>query len=130
MRSNIARTWVSSNRPGRPSCATGAGFPGPPALWLAGTAPLLELREEVDDRIELLRRQVLERRHRRRRVHERARDALPGKARGDVGEVRPRPGVAVLTDLVTGQASRLGDHLRSRFVFGERLGDRVCYPLV
>src|SRR5919106_3125078 len=109
MRSNIARTWRSSRVPGA----------RPPRLvmWarllesalVAGPAKLAEERDEV---LELLRRGLLqpgERRHRRGRVDERARDRLRRQARGDVGQLRSRPVVAVLADLVARQAARLAD---------------------
>src|SRR3954452_3409722 len=109
MRSNIARTWGSSRVPGA----------RPPRLvmWArllesALVARAAELTEEGDEVVELLRRGLLqagERRHRRRRVDERARDRLGRKARGDVGQLGPRPVVAVLPDLVARQAARLAD---------------------
>src|SRR5271165_7600679 len=109
MRSNIARTWPASSVP---ACApTGA-----PARGRAATAVLLELREEVDDRRELLRREVLEGGHRRRRVDERSRDRLAGQARADLRQVGPRAGVAVLADLVAGEAAGLGDDELARFI--------------
>ena len=112
----------------RPRCGRTSRAPGPPPALPAPVAArgerarprLLELRQEVDDRFELLRRQVLERRHRRRRVHERARDRLAREPRADVRQVGPGPGVAVVADLVARQAARLGDDLLARFVFGEQ----------
>src|SRR5579872_7339032 len=98
MRSNIARTCPACSLP---ACAPRAA----PARSRAGIAVLLELREEVDDRRELLRRQVLEGRHRRRWVDERARDPLARQARGDPRQVGSRPRVAVLTDLVAGKTA-------------------------
>src|SRR5436190_14071347 len=91
MRSNMASTCGSARRPAE--------------LMPRG---LLEARQEADELVELLRVLVLqgvERRHRRRRVDERARDRLAAKARADVRERRARAGVAVLADLVTAQAS-------------------------
>src|SRR4051794_37076298 len=107
MRSNIARTCGSSRVPGA----------RPPRLVMR--ARLLEsalvagpaaLAEEGDEVVELLRRGLLqagERRHRRGRVDERARDCLRRQARGDVGQLGPRPVVAVLADLVARQPARL-----------------------
>src|SRR5919206_2386223 len=97
MRSNIWRTWVSANVPVAP--VTGD--------------PLLELTEEEDERPELLRLlggQALERRHRRRGISERLGDRVLRDLGGHVRELRPRAVVAVLADLVTGQAARLADH--------------------
>src|SRR3954449_11128731 len=71
-----------------------------------------ELAEERDERVELLRRALLqagERRHRRRRVDERPRDRLRRQPRRDVGQLRPRAVVAVLADLVARQAAGLAD---------------------
>src|SRR6266536_3580598 len=96
MRSNIARTWGSSRVP-RVSAAG------------ALMAELLQLGEVVDQLVELLRVLLLERRvggHRRRGVDERARYGLARQLRADVRQVRARPGIAVLADLVTGLAAR------------------------
>src|SRR3954468_15168023 len=99
MRSNIARTCPSSRVPAGGSV-------------MAGSA---QLREEVDEVVELLGVVSLEAgegRHRRRRVHQRPRDRLAGQARADLGQVRARAPVAVLADLVAGQAAGLrGDEL-------------------
>src|ERR1700756_5297302 len=111
MRSNIARTWPASRVP-------------LPSLRRAATGALLELREEGDDVLELFGRQVLERRHRLRRVHQRARDRLPRQPVADLRQVRPRAGVAVVADLVAGEAARLGDRRLAPFVFLERLPAR------
>src|SRR3954471_22055490 len=103
MRSNIARTCGSSRVPGA----------RPPRLVMPETLPgPAELSEERDERVELVRRALLqpgERRHRRGRVDERPRDRLGRQPRRDVGEVRPRPVVAVLADLVTCETARLAD---------------------
>src|SRR5947208_1234025 len=100
-RSNIARTWGSESLP---LVSAGAG---------AVMTELLELREEVDELVELLRIALLqsdERRHRRRGVHERAGDRVARQACPDVGEVRTGAGVAVLADLVAALAARFGRH--------------------
>src|ERR1019366_536345 len=77
MRSNMARTCPACSFPAcLPSDVEGAPR-GAPARWRAGMGRLLAQREEIDDRCELLRWQVLERGHRRRRVHEGASDPLP-----------------------------------------------------
>src|ERR1035441_788206 len=127
MRSNIARTCPACSFPAcLPSDVEGAPR-GAPARWRAGMGRLLAQREEIDDRCELLRWQVLERGHRRRRVHERASDPLPRQSRGDVREVRPRSGVAVVADLVACKAARLRHHLLAGFVFGERAATGVVF---
>src|SRR5258708_34224981 len=107
MRSNIARTCPASS------------FPAP-APWLLAMGRLLGLIEEGDDVVELLRGQVLERRHRRRRVDQRARDRLTRQPIADLRQVRPRPGVAVLPDLVTPQAAALRPRPLARFVFAQQ----------
>src|SRR6478609_8116684 len=96
MRSNIARTCVSGS------------VPGAFVIWSA------ELREELDERVALLRRQVREGGHRRRRVDERPCDRLFRQPCPDVGQMRTGTGVAVFAELVTRQAARLGRHLASR----------------
>src|SRR5581483_5934371 len=96
MRSNIWRTCASANVPVAPVTRD----------------LLLQLTEEEDERPELLGLlggQALERRHRRRRIPERLGDRVLRDLRGHVRELRPRPVVAVLADLVTGQAARLAD---------------------
>src|SRR3954452_5216166 len=105
MRSNIARTWPSGRVPLR-------AVPTPPREDSAIELP--QRAEEGDELVELgrvLLAQARERRHRSRRVDERARDRRPRQPRTDLGEVRPRPGVAVLTDLVAGQAAGGGGHV-------------------
>src|SRR6188508_180858 len=104
MRSNIARTWGSSSVP----------LDGPSVLVIALGRRLLELRQEPDHLSELLGRvlrEVRERRHRRGRVDQRALDRLAGQTGADLGQLRARPVVAVLADLVARQAARLRDHL-------------------
>src|SRR3954467_12344205 len=94
MRSNIASTCGSARVP-RPAAFT--------------TRELLQRRQEVDELVELLGVLLLhrrERRHRRRGVHERARDRLAAEPSPDFGERRPRSAVAVLADLVAREAAR------------------------
>src|SRR5256885_1544269 len=97
MRSNMASTCGSASRP---------------AVLIARV--LLEARQEGDELVELLRVLLLkrgERRHRRRRVHERPRNRLTTEARPDLRERRPRPGVAVLADLVAAETARRRGHV-------------------
>src|SRR6186997_2642323 len=101
MRSNIARTCGSSRVPGARPAVIGT------KLLVA-----LQLPEERDHRVELVRLgllQVRERRHRRGRVDERSRDRLRREPRGDLRQRRPGTAVAVLTDLVARQAAGLAD---------------------
>src|SRR4051794_38748657 len=94
MRSNIASTWGSARRPGE--------------LMPRG---LLQARQEVDELVELLRFGLLqrrERRHRRSGVDERPRDRLLAEARADRRQRRPGTRVAVLAELVAGEAARRG----------------------
>src|SRR3954471_2628426 len=121
MRSNIARTCGSSRVPGA----------RPPRLVIrarllesALVARPAQLPEERDEIVELLRRALLqarERRHRRGRVDERARDRLRRQARGDVGQLRPRAVVAVLADLVACQAAGLADDQLARLELAQHL---------
>src|ERR671933_361240 len=129
MRSNIARTWGSSRVPG----ARPPGFVMRSRLLEAAlVAGPAELAEERDEGVELLRRALLqagERRHRRRRVDERPRDRLRRQARGDVGELGPRPVIAVLADLVARQAAGLADDELARLELAEDLagvGMSIC----
>src|SRR5215211_2742160 len=99
MRSNIARNWTSSRVPVR-------------ALALPIRALRLlaaQLRQEVDHGGLLLFWQAGEGRHRRGRVLERAEDRRLGQLFADVGQVRSRPVVAVVPDLVAGEAAGLRD---------------------
>src|SRR5450759_632819 len=93
MRSNIARTCTASSRPAEDPRA--AGSP-PCSAGMVGT--LLQLREEFDDRVELLRRQVPERGHRRGRVDQRAGDPLLLKPRADVRQLGPWPCLLYTSD--------------------------------
>src|SRR5919198_232554 len=96
MRSNIARTWGSSRVP-RVSAAG------------ALMAELLGAGEVVDQLVELFRVLLLERRvggHRRGGVDERARYGLARQSRANMGQIRARPRIAVLADLVAGLAAR------------------------
>src|SRR3954469_17706754 len=117
MRSNIARTCGSSRVPGA----------RPPRLvmpsTLLGSLAGAQLPEERDQRVELVRRGALqpgERRHRSGRVDERSGDRLRWQAGRDVGQVRPRPVVAVLADLVARETARLADYELALLVLGER----------
>src|SRR4051812_45813217 len=115
MRSNIARTCGSSRVPGA----------RPPRLVMPETllSPVAaELPEERHQRVELVRRALLqpgERGHWRGRVDQRPRDRLGRQPRRDVGEVRPRPVVAVLADLVTCETARLADDELALLELGE-----------
>src|SRR5436305_327603 len=107
IRSNIAWTCGSSRVPGAPPGAACAL-----ALTATGLALLLQLGQEADQSLELLRvllGQVLERRHRRRRVAQRRGDRSGAELRADVGEWRAGAVVAVLADHVAGQAAGLTD---------------------
>src|SRR3954471_19412546 len=98
MRSNIAWTWGSESVPLRASLMRG----------------LLQRSEIADERLEVLRLTLLQarvRRHRCRRVDQRALDRLAREASRDLREVRPRPGVAVVAHAVTAEAARRGHHV-------------------
>src|SRR3712207_1722947 len=100
MRSNIARTWPSSSLPARAPAEL-----MPPLLGLAGLVLAAQLRQEVDERGLLLRIELAVGRHRRRRVLQRAQDRRLGQLRRDVGQLGTRAVVAVLPDLVAGEAA-------------------------
>src|SRR5207248_8551137 len=130
MRSNIARTWPASGPPEDGPGAGGSGdvararrraaVPVPAPSWAGIAGTLLQLPKEGDHGCELLGRQVLERRHGRGRVHERARDPLARQPRRDMREIGSGTGVAVVAQLVARQAAAAGDHLLAGVVFGER----------
>src|SRR6478735_4840339 len=98
MRSNIASTCSSGSVP---FCAAGpAAAESLMALRLEDKRLSAQLAEEVDQSSLLFLRHVLEARHRRRRVVQRALDRLLGQARADLRQVRPGTVVAVLAELV------------------------------
>src|SRR5687768_12692703 len=77
---------------------------------MAGLSLALERGDVLHELIELLGVVLLHLpvgRHRRRGVHERARDGVLAEPRADIGEARPER-VAVLTDLVAAEATRGG----------------------
>src|SRR5689334_23058354 len=113
MRSNIARTESAGSVPER---AANAGL-----VVLA-----LERGEEGDERGLLLLGHAGERRHRRRRVLQRAPDRPRRELVADVRQVRPWPVIAVLADLVAGETAGLGGDELARLVLRRDLHvDRV-----
>src|SRR5919206_2772118 len=108
MRSNIARTCPSSRVPLRTPVLIVA--------LLAGRAVPVQLGEERDQRVLLLRGQVPERGHRGGRVVQRSPDRRRLQLVADVGEVRTRAVVAVLPDLVARQAAGLRNDELARLV--------------
>src|SRR6476659_1740575 len=107
MRSNMASTCGSASRP---------------AVLIERV--LLEARQEVYELVELLGTLLLqgrEGRHWRSRIHERPCDRLAAQARADRCQRRPRAGVAVLADLVAGQAARGGGDLLAALVLWRNL---------
>src|SRR4051812_42377284 len=114
MRSNIARTESAGKVPvPAPICrlSLSAGrFDA--AATLALDAPLLvaalQRREEIDQRGLLVLRQAAERRHGCGGVLEGAPDGALLQLVADVGQVRAGAVVAVLADLVAGEAAGLG----------------------
>src|SRR3954452_1106282 len=129
MRSNIARTCPSGSVPERaaaegisPRSRSGAvaafgTLPDVPAATLLALSPrtvacLLTAQrgEEVHEVLLLLIGQAGEGRHRRGRILERAFDGPRQQLVADVGQLRARAAVAVLADLVAGEAARLRHH--------------------
>src|SRR3954451_925231 len=114
MRSNIARTESAGSVPvPAPMCrgslaAGGLAAAAALALHAALLLAALERREEVDECRLLVCWQVAERGHRGGRVLERAADRALLELVADIGEVRTRAVVAVLTDLVAGVGRRAG----------------------
>src|SRR5437764_8167884 len=98
MRSNIARTWVSSRVPGAAGPGSDPRVPGgadpAPVPTATVTLPgLLQLGEEVDQVLELLRvllGEALERRHRGRRVDQRRGDRGRSQLGADLCQRRAR----------------------------------------
>src|SRR5829696_4193263 len=90
----------------------------------------VERGEEVRQLVELLRRQVAEGRHDAGADFHRAQDRGAGDRGGDVGELGPGTVVAVLAQLVTGEAAGAGDDLFASLVLrGDRhldLGRRAA----
>src|SRR5438105_5644605 len=117
MRSNIARTWSSGRVPPR-AAAT------PPSVMGRTGLALPERAQEVDQLVELLGvllAQLLERRHGRSRVDQRAGDGLAGQTRADGRQLRSRPVVAVLADLVAAKTARRCGHGAALLVLGRDL---------
>src|SRR5829696_1909098 len=115
MRSNIARTCASGSVPERAPAAPATGD-------LLAALELPEVRHHGVELLGLVLLQRAEGRHGRRRVDERARDALGGEPVGDLREVWAGAAVAVLADLVAGKAARLGGHLLALLVLALLLG--------
>src|SRR5262245_16043054 len=102
MRSNIARTCPSSRVPLR---ALGPATLAAARLLRIALGLTRELAEERDQVGLLLRVEVGVRRHRRRRVLERALDRRLRQDAADLGQLRTGAVVAVLADLVARQAA-------------------------
>src|ERR1041384_7330786 len=94
---------------------------------------LVERGEEVSELVQLFRGQVPEGRHDAWPDFDRADDRRAGNARGDVGQVRPRTVIAVLAELVAGEAAGPGDDLLAELIarrhlhldLGRRTADRA-----
>src|SRR4051812_20490830 len=119
MRSNIARTCESCSVPDRAE-AEGMSAPEPAlagaadaATTTAGAAAAVlltaERGEEVDQRGLLVLRHTGEGGHRSRRVVQRAADGARKQLVADLRQPRPGAVIAVLADLVAGQAAGLCD---------------------
>src|SRR6186713_3142641 len=107
-------TWPAKSGDWRLSLIVSMGFRAPapsPTAWL------IERGQEVRELFDLLRRQVAEGGHDARADFDRANDRSPRDPGGDVGQFRARPVVAVLAELVAGEAAGSGDDLLARLVF-------------
>src|SRR5690348_16122665 len=90
-----------------------------PANWAEsreGREGLVERGEEIGELVELLRRKFAEGRHDTGANFDRADDRRARDALGDVGQFRPGAVVAVLAQLVTGEAAGTGDDLLAGLV--------------
>src|SRR6266516_3420983 len=96
--------------PTLPSKTSGVAARGP------ALAASVERGEEVSELVELFRRQVPEGGHYARADFDRANDRGARDALRDVRQLRPRPVVAVLAQLVAGEAARRGDDLLAALV--------------
>src|SRR2546421_6745743 len=115
MRSNMRFTWPANS----PDSRVGRSVKLTPSIPRRGPAPAkasVQRGEEVREVVELLRAQVLEGGHDARPDLQRAEDRRPRDAGANVGQLRPRPVVAVLADQMTGAAARLSGHLLARLV--------------
>src|SRR4051794_41797092 len=101
-------TWPAKSGEWRLSLIVSMGFGArrPPLA-----ACLVEGREEVGQLFDLLRRQFAEGGHDARADFNRANDRSPRDPGGDVGEFGTGPVVAVLAQLVAGEAAGSGDDL-------------------
>src|SRR3954470_24234355 len=111
MRSNIARTESAGSVPDRAATAGLLRFFGVARARVhdaARASPALERVQEVDERGLLVLGHAGERRHVRSRLRQRAPDRAGLQLGADFAQVRARPGVAVLADLVADQAAGLG----------------------
>src|SRR3954470_17383280 len=87
-----------------------------PANWAESREGLVERGEEIGELVELLRRQVTEGGHDARPDLHRADDRGARNALRDVGQFRPGAVVAVLAELVAGEAAGAGDDLLAGLV--------------
>src|SRR3954453_3397885 len=110
MRSNIARTESAGSVPEPAAIRRLAGLARGARRLDALRPPLAQGRQERHERGLLLLRQPGEGGHRRRRVLQGAADGAGLQLRADGREVRAGPVVAVLADLVAGEAAGLGGH--------------------
>src|SRR3954465_14355059 len=105
MRANIARTESAGSVPDRAATAGLLRFFGVARARVhdaARASPALERVQEVDERGLLVLGHAGERRHRRRRVLQRAPDRARLQLVADVAQVRARPPLAVSADVLGG----------------------------
>src|SRR3954447_16626136 len=106
-------TWPAKSGDWRLSLIVSMGF--------RASAPsrlpcLIERRQEVRELFDLLRRQFAEGGHDARADFDRANDRSPRDPGSDVGQFGAGAVVAVLAELVAGEAARAGDDLLARLV--------------
>src|SRR5580765_8112130 len=92
-----------------------------PANWAESREGLVERGEEIGELVELLRRQVAEGGHDTGAYLHRADDCRARDAGSNVGQFRTGAVVAVLPQLVAGEAAGAGDDLLAGLVLGRDL---------
>src|SRR5205085_10310868 len=106
-------TWPAKSGDWRLSLIVSIGIQGAGPI---PTARLIEGGEEVRELFDLLRRQVAGGGHDAGADFDRANDRSPRDPRGDVGQFGTRPVVAVLAELMAGEAAGSGDDLLAGLV--------------
>src|SRR4051795_2099854 len=110
-------TWPGKSGDWRLSLIVSMGFGSCPSP----AARLIERGQEVGQLFDLLRRQFAEGGHDARADFNRADNRSPRDPGGDVGQFGTGAVVAVLTELMTGEAARTGDDLLALLILRRHL---------